>query len=518
MKNRIYYIFALLFMFQQVFAIYTTPGTGRNWNLDSLVTNSGGHITFSSGIYYINDTLIVSQSDTLKIFNNATVKLGNLSFINIYGTLLVNPPDSVKFTAIDTSQKHIGIRLDSLADASVLKKLIFEYGNSIYAFNCNMMIDSCTIRYNTNYASGMQSGAIALYKSDVTITNCKIYRNRRAAVVSGANIASSPTIINNLIYENDVENGNYPQINLGAASSNPVIIRNNTIIGLSPMSGGISFLPIGSVPSLIIENNIIKKNRYGIALQNVNINAYINNNIIDSNTAQGLPLLGGSGINIYGDSTIKVIATRNIIRWNLWGVTVQGSATKPLKPNFGNLSNTDTSDNGYNKIYYNSHNDTTFDFYYNITTTDTMRAENNYWGTTNADSIEAHVWHKIDFSTLGFVDYNPFRIVTGTEHNNISIQNDFKLFDAYPNPFNPSTNIKYQIVNSENGKWKMGNSLVILKIYNIIGKEIATLVNEKQSPGIYEINWDASNYSSGIYFYRITAGGFTDTKKLILMK
>jgi hypothetical protein len=518
--KKIYYILAFLLMFQQTFAIYTTPGTGKNWNLDSLVANSSGHITLSGGIYFVNDTLIVSETDTLKILQNATIEMGNLSFIRIYGTFLINPPDSVKITAADTSLKHIGIRLDSLADASVFKRLIFEYGNSIYAFNCNMLIDSCIIRYNTNYASGMQSGAIGLYKSNVIISNCKIYRNRRAAVVSGSNIASSPRIIGNLIYENDVENGNYPQINLGAGSTDTVVIRNNTIIGLSPMSGGMSFYPIGSIPSLIIENNIIKKNRYGIVLYNVNINAYINNNVIDSNNIQGLPLLGGSGINIYGDSTIKAVFTRNTIRWNLWGVTVQtSSTTKPPKPNFGNLSNTDTSDNGYNKIYYNSHNDSTFDFYYNVTTTDTMKAENNYWGTTNLDSIEAHIWHNPDISTLGFVDYMPiWTVITSTGKNTLEIPSEYKLFNAYPNPFNPSTNIKYQI--SLQGGSSTNNRFVTLKVYDVLGKEIATLVNEQQKPGVYEVQFSMNNssISSGVYFYRLTVGSFSDTKKLVLMK
>lgn len=504
MKKYIY-IFALILAFQQTFALYTTPGTGKSWNLDSLVANSSGHITFSSGIYYINDTLVVSQSDTIKIFNNATIKLGNLTFLNIYGTLLVNPPDSVKFTAIDTSQKHIGIKLDSLADASILRKMIFEYGNSIRMLDCSILIDSCIIRYNNFYVSGLQSGAISFYRSNSTISNCKIFQNRRAAIVSGSNIASSPVIINNLIYENDTENGNYPQINLGAASSSPVIIRGNTIRGLYPMSGGISFLPIGSVPSLIIENNIIKKNRYGIALQNTNINAYINNNIIDSNNVQGLPTQGGSGININGAASLNIVCTRNTIRWNLWGVTVQNLA----KPNFGNLSNPDTSDNGLNKIYANGHNDTIFDFYFNVTTTDTLKAENNYWGTTNHDSIEAHIWHQTDIPTLGFVDYYPFRTVTGIINNYSETPDGYKLLNAYPNPFNPSTNIEYRIANS---------GFVTLKIFDILGKEIVTLVNENQTPGNYNIKWNASNYSNGVYFYRLTANSFSDTKKLILLK
>jgi hypothetical protein len=509
MKN-ILFIFGFLLIFQLSFAIYTTPGTGKIWNLDSLVANSGGHITYTGGIYYFNDTLIIAQTDAINIMQNATIKMGNMGFVLVYGTLLINPPDSVKITAIDTNFKHIGIRLDSLADASIFKKLIFEYGNSIYAFNCNMLIDSCTIRFNTNYASGMQSGAIALYHSDITVSHCKIYRNRRAAIVSGSNISSSPVITDNLIYENDVENGNYPQINLGAASTNPVIIRGNTIRGLFPMSGGISFLPIGSVQSLIIENNIIKRNRYGIALQNSNINAYINNNIIDSNNAQGVPMQGGSGININGASTINAICTRNTIRWNLWGVTVQNTA----KPNFGNVSNSDTSDNGLNKIYSNGHNDTIFDFYFNVTTTDTLKAENNYWGTTNPDTIEAHVWHKVDISTIGFVDYNPFRLVMNTQNIFSNTPSEYKLFDAYPNPFNPNTNIKYQIAN---------NSFVTLKVFDILGKEVLTLVNDYRKAGTYTVplsisKLSYSQISSGIYFYRLTANGFNDTKKLVLLK
>jgi photosystem II stability/assembly factor-like uncharacterized protein len=89
------------------------------------------------------------------------------------------------------------------------------------------------------------------------------------------------------------------------------------------------------------------------------------------------------------------------------------------------------------------------------------------------------------------------------------IPGKYSLSQNYPNPFNPSTNIKYQIIN---------NKLVTLKIYDILGKEIATLINEKQTPGYYEINWDASGYPSGIYFYRLTTGDFSETKKMFLIK
>lgn len=89
------------------------------------------------------------------------------------------------------------------------------------------------------------------------------------------------------------------------------------------------------------------------------------------------------------------------------------------------------------------------------------------------------------------------------------IPSNFSLFQNYPNPFNPSTNIRYQISNSK---------FVSLKVFDILGKEIEILVNEKQSPGTYEVNWNASQYPSGVYFYRLETEGFTDTKKMILLK
>jgi hypothetical protein len=85
----------------------------------------------------------------------------------------------------------------------------------------------------------------------------------------------------------------------------------------------------------------------------------------------------------------------------------------------------------------------------------------------------------------------------------------FLLEQNYPNPFNPSTTIRYQLpVASE----------VKLEVYDVLGKKIATLVNERQSAGSYQVVWNASGLSSGAYFYRLQAGTFTQTKKMILVK
>jgi hypothetical protein len=100
-------------------------------------------------------------------------------------------------------------------------------------------------------------------------------------------------------------------------------------------------------------------------------------------------------------------------------------------------------------------------------------------------------------------------IMAGIKSISNEIPSEYKLYQNYPNPFNSTTNIKYQITNK---KW------VILKVYDILGKEIETLVNEKQSPGTYEVAFDGSKYSSGIYFYRLATDEFKETKKLVLLK
>lgn len=97
----------------------------------------------------------------------------------------------------------------------------------------------------------------------------------------------------------------------------------------------------------------------------------------------------------------------------------------------------------------------------------------------------------------------------GVEIESLKQPFSFALHRAYPNPFNPTTQIKYEIGTRSN---------VELKVYNILGAEVATLVHEVKSPGVYVAVWSASEMSSGVYFYRLRAGGFVATKKLVLQK
>ncbi|MCB0742445.1 MAG: T9SS type A sorting domain-containing protein [Ignavibacteriae bacterium] len=101
---------------------------------------------------------------------------------------------------------------------------------------------------------------------------------------------------------------------------------------------------------------------------------------------------------------------------------------------------------------------------------------------------------------------------------NISSPDDFSLSQNYPNPFNPTTKIKYSIPSNNLTAGNNGDVLVTLKIYDILGKEIKTLVNENQSAGIYEVDFNAHQLSSGMYFYTLQAGEFRQTNKMILTK
>jgi hypothetical protein len=113
------------------------------------------------------------------------------------------------------------------------------------------------------------------------------------------------------------------------------------------------------------------------------------------------------------------------------------------------------------------------------------------------------------------------KIIVGTEsyikqilsESGAQFPTEFSLLQNYPNPFNPSTKIKYAVpyINRDPVQ-------VRLKVYDILGNELTTLVNRKEFPGVYEITFNGNKYASGVYFYRIIAGSYIAVKKMILLK
>jgi hypothetical protein len=110
-----------------------------------------------------------------------------------------------------------------------------------------------------------------------------------------------------------------------------------------------------------------------------------------------------------------------------------------------------------------------------------------------------------DLTPKGFVERYP----TSISDQNADVPEKFALSQNYPNPFNPKTGVRYQV---------SGVSEVKITVYDILGREVTVLVNERKAPGNYEVSFDASGLSSGLYYYRLTAGSFTKTRSMMLVK
>ena len=107
--------------------------------------------------------------------------------------------------------------------------------------------------------------------------------------------------------------------------------------------------------------------------------------------------------------------------------------------------------------------------------------------------------------------YDRLNNLTGVTQTGIEIPSSYSISQNFPNPFNPNTIINYKIQNSN-------DDLVSLKVFDVLGNEVSTLVNEKQNAGSYSVTFDGSNFSSGVYFYKLEAGNFSQTKSMILLK
>jgi len=131
---------------------------------------------------------------------------------------------------------------------------------------------------------------------------------------------------------------------------------------------------------------------------------------------------------------------------------------------------------------------------------------------------EGHSWGLWRATIDNTLTYFFHASATKVEENNKLIPEEFVLYQNYPNPFNPTTKIKFTIPQSVILSEAKNLIFVQLKFYDVIGNEIATLVNEEKSAGNYEAQFNGSGLPSGIYFYKIIAGSFTNTKKMVLLK
>jgi hypothetical protein len=379
-----------------IYAQYLTPGTGVNWTFNDLVQQSGGVVTFQDGFFTVNQNLTVSLNDTLQLTENHTIKLNQNVLLTVKGTLIADAPQQAVFTASNPALYFRGFRFEN-SHASVLRNCLIEYGGGIQIIGSQMTVEACTIRY---FNRANTTGALQISQGRTWIINNEIHENKGPAIASASNGQAVPQIYNNTIWSNNTDNTNAPQINLGSAAGDTIRIIGNTITGQYDNAGGIAVSTlVGGGCFVIVEDNLVENNRYGYAAIGSNIQSRIFNNHLVDNNIQGVPNLGGSGLNFNGGATNTAIVSGNIISGNLWGVTIQGQAM----PNLGDINSPERP--GGNHLFDNGNSGQLYALYNN--TPQNQMAQNNYWGFTSIDSVEMVIFHQPDDPTLGFVNYTP---------------------------------------------------------------------------------------------------------------
>jgi photosystem II stability/assembly factor-like uncharacterized protein len=158
------------------------------------------------------------------------------------------------------------------------------------------------------------------------------------------------------------------------------------------------------------------------------------------------------------------------------------------------------------KIYFGTNDNTFMEKIIPAFTSQTIHSFSTF-----IENKHPHVWIAGDGFTILYREYET--IISSVNDNETQLQINYNLLQNYPNPFNPTTTIKYSIPAETSG-----HVAIKLKVYDLLGSEVAVLVNEEKPPGNYEVKFDGSGLPSGIYFYRLQAGGYTSTRKMLLIK
>lgn len=466
---------------------YTTPNTGVTWTLDDIAAASPSTITISGSEYTLLGNLTIAENDTVIIDSDLTLLIDAGKLVTVFGAFTVDA-NAVTITALDENAPYEGFRFEEFSNIDISNATI-TYGGGLRVLTETFSIDNCTL---TNNVSGATSSAvIQLSRGLPQITNNTISFNENPAIGSAANSSVSGYIFNNMIEANNQANGNRPQINLGTTLANEQLqIVQNTIIGDPTLdqAGGIAIANfIGGSINVIIDDNVIRGNRYGITVLGTTTSVEITNNIIEDNNIQGDPNLGGSGINLNSSAVgPDVIVSGNEIRRNLWGITLQGSATI----NLGD----DVDNPGLNVFAENQNGGQVYALYNN--TPNTIQAKHNCWiegQMSTEEEIEDVIFHIVDDSTLGEVIFNPFECgVLGIADNVV------ENFSFYPNPVKNEINFNNNI------------SFEKVEIFGIQGNLIVSK-NILEGQQTVEIN-----LPSGLYFVNFSNNAQTLTKKMIV--
>jgi parallel beta-helix repeat protein len=421
----------------------------------------GKNIVLASLFLTTGDTAYISQTIIDGNKNGTVVEFrsGEDSTARLIGFFITNgyhhPGGGIYIRNSDPIISNC-ILIDNIAESSngIGGGIYFE--NSTSKLYKTKIINNSAIGMDINNGWG---GGVGCYNSDIEIINCRISGNNTTSISGGIGIIDSDIkIIGCEISNNSVE---VSGAGLYFQDSNPILI-NNTIAHNSSNSQGSGFFYLRSDP--IVINSIIWYNKTSSGFQNIS-----------------------------GTSGVVDITYSNIQDGN------EGTGNLNIDPLFADTTNGDYRITSDSPCIDSGTPDTT-DLYLSD-----WDLDDNYriWdGDLNGSEI-------ID---MGAYEYGSIPVVSINQNLFVKHMN-FKLHQNYPNPFNPVTTIEYTVRAYDHTPIHVN-----LSIYNLLGQKVATLVSEKQAAGLYEVQWDASRFSSGLYYYRIQTPEFQAVRKMILLR
>jgi len=533
------------------------------------VTDSGNTANFVSGILcqnYSNLTVLNSRvihntstgqvggiccyANTSLYLNNVTIGWNTTSSgggggIEIFGESIAN---IINCTIIENTAEYRGGGLNAFnsnlqieASSFINNEALNGDGGGISAGNCNLQIDDCS--FTENEAPNGGGGAIS-YVADtsssslpyqVELTNNQLLDNIATNRSGGVMIElfdADPSQLNVVVdncefVNNDADNYSGLSIRNCFFTVSNSVFTGNTAVSYAA-GGGFSRGSIGTVSNCLFASNIANTGGGGWNSGGVGVWSGANVDFMNCTFGDNSAFCG-AGLTVGGGGTAT---TTNCIFW--------GNSTDQIAlDTYNNLGGTITVN------YCDIQGGENF-----INIVDPSLSILN-WGDENIDAdpffvdpgngeydlqnASPCIGAAIDSMMInGMMCYCPPTDIEGidrpfpegsmpdigayesllanpvsVEENEMIIPTEYALYQNYPNPFNPSTTISYSVAEL---------NFVTLKVYDVLGSEITTLINEEKPAGSYDVEFNASQYPSGIYFYRLQAGSFVETKKMVLMK
>lgn len=518
--------------------LYTAPTTQYGFSLNGPIPGAGpnSRVTIKPSA---NKNVIIEGS------NEAIFNFNNTSYLTIDGvedtgatTLTIHAVQNLSYTFNDALDFLNNSDHNVIQNVTLIVDDYLKPSSGIYF--SGSAPDSNLIQYNFFKKGGMFISIISGGKGNIIREN-KIGSGADSLVAYGIEVANCEgTLIENNLIQNmkvTLSGSNQAMIGIALDSGNNQIIRNNVIKNIRAVSGYITagiYVGVGGTNNQVYNNMVYDINSTSIQSNNRLAGIYLayqTNPIIYYNSVYllggGATPLGSAALYIYTSCT-NIDAKNNIF------INTRDESTYCASSIYDYSASNLITD--YNGLFYQSNSNNAL-----VRIGNTKYNTLTDWQTTGKDlhSVNEmpyfiapylHIKDTISYlesrgtpiagvtldfdgqprhSTTPDIGADEFNgVVVGVEDEK-PLPKEFALAQNYPNPFNPATTINYQLPVS--GK-------VTLKVYDLLGNEIATLVNEGKAAGTYNLTWNATQLSSGVYFYRLQAGSLVQTRKMILLK